>query len=130
VLPSQPTLSRFILWNVGFLSLLTGCAGGLGAWHRTELTPPQQFKPRQQVQVWHDDGADLWHGVRTLRDSLSGIPYHRPLECDSCRVSLPLAAIDSVGLGDLERAGMILGALPFVALGAAVIAMRLSWGDD
>jgi hypothetical protein len=33
-------------------------------------------------------------------DTLSAIPYFRPIECDSCRVRLPLREIDSLRLGD------------------------------
>ena len=131
MLPALPTiLSLRTLSRVRLLSLLTGCAGGFGSWHRVETTSAQHFSPRQQVQVWHDDRTVVWHGVRRVSDSLGGIPYHRPLECDSCRVSLPLVAIDSLRLGNLEQPGMIVGALPFVALAAIVVAMQLSWGKD
>jgi hypothetical protein len=128
---ARPTLLWLrTLTGAVLLSLLTGCAGGLGGWRRAEPAQAQHYRPRQQVQVWQDDRAVVWHGVRQARDSLSGIPYHRPLECDSCRVSLPLAAVDSVRLGNLERSGIILGALPFVALTAVVVALQLTWGDD
>lgn len=91
---------------------------------------PARFPPRQQVQVWHGGGPALWHGVRRESDSLSGIPYHQPIDCAGCRVSLPTAAVDSVRLGDLERPGMLLGAAPFVAMAVAALAIRLSWGSD
>jgi hypothetical protein len=126
--PTQ--LSRRLLNQVGLLAVLTGCAGGFGGWHQPKPALPQRFSPRQQVQVWHDHRTEVWHGVRRVRDSLSGTPYHRPLECDSCRVSLPITAIDSLRLGNLERPGLVLAALPFYALGVLVVAMRLDGGSD
>jgi hypothetical protein len=118
------------LREVGLITLLTGCAGGLAGWQRVESTPALDFTPRQQVQVWHDGRSDIWHRVRPVPDSLSGIPYHRPLDCDSCRVCLPLGAIDSLRLGRLERAGMMVGALPFLGLASVILALRLDWGND
>jgi hypothetical protein len=32
-------------------------------------------------------------------DSISGIPFTRPVECDSCRVSRARAGVDSVRIG-------------------------------
>jgi hypothetical protein len=40
------------------------------------------------------------HGIVLTDGSLSGIPYLRPLSCDSCRMALPLTSIDSLRTGD------------------------------
>lgn len=118
------------LAGLGVLAIVSGCAAGLVAWHRPATPGPRTFPPHQQVQVWHGGQADVWHGVRWTVSSRSGIPYHRRLECEQYRVTLPAEAIDSLRLGNLERAGFVAGAAPFVAVAAVVIAMRLGWGSD
>ncbi len=40
-----------------------------------------------------------WHAVMVNRDSLSGIPYNKPLDCDSCRRSISLIEVDSLKKG-------------------------------
>lgn len=40
------------------------------------------------------------HGLRIGPDSLSGIPFLKPIECDSCRVSIARAEVDSIRAGD------------------------------
>ncbi len=56
--------------------------------------------PRQQVEVWSGGAVRRWHAVHVGPDSISGIPYLRAIACDSCRIALPRAAVDSVRLGD------------------------------
>jgi hypothetical protein len=33
-------------------------------------------------------------------DSITGIPYLQPINCDTCRVALPRATVDSIRLGN------------------------------
>jgi len=40
-----------------------------------------------------------WRAVTVNRDALSGIPYNKPLDCDSCRRSIPLIEVDSLKKG-------------------------------
>jgi hypothetical protein len=40
------------------------------------------------------------HAVRLSNDSLSGVPFVKPPDCDSCRVSLPRDAVDSLRTGN------------------------------
>jgi len=47
--------------------------------------------------------------------ALRGIPYHRPLACDSCSVVIPRADVDSVRIGDLSN-----GLWKSVALGVGL----------
>jgi hypothetical protein len=79
------------------LMLIQGCGAG---WHQPAEVDPVTFKPRQQVQVWRDATFDRWHGVVVSPDTISGIPFRAPLNCDTCRVALPRAAVDSIRLGD------------------------------
>jgi hypothetical protein len=103
-----------------FLLLLTaGCGSG---WRRVDPAPAT-LRPRQQVQVWSGGHARVLHAVIRDRDSLSGVPFQLPPGCDSCRITLPLATIDSLRVGNMEGGAYksigvaLLGA---VALGAVL----------
>jgi hypothetical protein len=86
--------------NLWFLSALVLSATGCGAgWRSVSCLEPGPLRPRQQVQLWQEDKAHQVHGVVVDPDSISGIPFARPLECDSCRITLPRAELDSVRLG-------------------------------
>ena len=100
------------------LCLLEGCGAG---WHQPDDLGASPLKPRQQVQVWHGGSVDRWHGVQVTADSIAGIPFQRPLDCDSCRVAVSRATVDSLRLGDPEAAfwksvGLGLGSI--LAIGA------------
>ncbi len=71
-----------------------------GGWERVALPAPARLHTAKQVQVWRQGAMLQLHGVVVSGDSLSGIPFLRPLTCDTCRVTLPLASIDSVRTGD------------------------------
>ena len=80
--------------------VLSATAGSCGAgWRQTNLNTGQ-LAPRQQVQIWHDGSVSQWHHVRITLDSVMGIPYHLPAECDSCQLSLPRSSVDSARLGN------------------------------
>jgi hypothetical protein len=83
---------------VGLLGIwmLAGCGAG---WHRPPEVVPGPWSPRQQVQVWSAGHSVRWHAVIVGPDSISGIPFTRPVECDNCRVSLARTAVDSVRMG-------------------------------
>ncbi|MCX6069867.1 MAG: hypothetical protein NTU91_03260 [Chloroflexi bacterium] len=74
---------------------LAGCGAG---WHRTQpsLGP---LPVRQQVQVWHGGLVERWHAVMLSPDSVSGVPFLRPANCDSCRLAVSRADVDSVRAG-------------------------------
>ena len=99
--------------SFGILVLqVSGCAG----WHRVEPNVAARLKPSAQVQVWRGDSTDVLHGVVLTPDSVSGIPYFRPLACDSCRRGRPLAQVDGLRVGNRERAGLMLVGIPMAAL--------------
>lgn len=95
-----------------------------GAWERiADLSPDDTLPQRQQVQVWSAGKARVWHAVRFDADSVSGVPFHLSPSCDSCRVAIARAAVDSVRLGDPERIGMTFAGLvilAILAIGAAL----------
>jgi hypothetical protein len=104
-------VSRYaILTAVGAV----GCGAG---WHGVPVTP-RPVEARQQVQVWHQGRVEQWHAVVVTPESLSGIPFHRPVTCDSCRMAFSRAAIDSVRFGNpvagFWKTTALLIAAPFV----------------
>ena len=76
--------------------LTLGCGAG---WHRVDATP-RSLAVRQQAQIWQRSTALRWHAVQVTADSVSGIPFTQPTDCDSCRVVLPSAAVDSIRIGN------------------------------
>ena len=92
-----PAARRTIALVTGGALLSAACGAG---WHRPAQLEPGPLARRQQVEVWSGGAARRWHAVRVGPDSISGIPFLRPTNCDSCRTALPRAAVDSVRLGD------------------------------
>jgi hypothetical protein len=91
--------------------LSQGCGAG---WHRVGLVGP--YATGQQAQVWHGGRAEQWHAVVVRADSVTGVPYFNPVSCDSCRVAIPRAEVDSVRFGDpvagfLKSVGLVLAAM-------------------
>jgi len=70
--------------------LLGACLGG-----RARLDDSTPVDPWRGVDVWSHGQRLRLHGATVLLDSITGIPYDQPLTCDSCRVGLPRAQIDS-----------------------------------
>ena len=96
------------------------CGAG---WRRPTELNSGALQPRQQVQVWRQGSMTRWHAVVVTWDSISGIPFHRPIDCDSCRTPLPRAGVDSVRLGNPVAAfwksfGLVMGG--FLAMCVAV----------
>ena len=106
------------------VSLLCGCSG----WTRLALPSDTTLAPRQQVQVWSGSHARVLHAVRLSRDSLVGVPFEKPPSCDSCRVAIARSDVDSLRVGSMERAGIVVSALPFLAL--AFLAMAFAGMRD
>jgi hypothetical protein len=103
---------------IGLASLAALTAG----WHQTPELSHGPLAPRQQVEVWQGGELLRWHAVVVSRDSISGVSFLEPIECDSCRIALPRSAVDSVRLGNptagfLKSVGLGLGIL----VGSAMI---------
>jgi hypothetical protein len=100
-------------WGALVLLLLSLAACSAG-WHRIEPPPPSKLATGQQVQVWQGGRRVQLHAVRVDRDSISGVPFQKPADCDSCRISLPRSAVDSIRAGNptaafLKSVGLTLG---------------------
>ena len=81
---------------LGLALLQIGCGAG---WRSTDITPGPQ-RPRQQAQVWIGGRALRWHALVVSTDTISGVPFNQPPACDSCRVAVNRAEVDSVRFGD------------------------------
>jgi hypothetical protein len=77
--------------------VLCACSAG---WHRIQPAVPSSLPEGQQVQVWHDSTRAQLHAVRVDRDSISGVPFQKPRECDSCRIGFPTTSVDSLRAGN------------------------------
>ncbi len=109
------------------LSLVNGCGAG---WHREELSPERQLPARQQVQLWLSGETRVLHAVIVNPESVSGVPFQLPPDCDSCRVVVPRSAVDSMRLGNQERGLLGSMAIGYVALGVAALVLYFSVDTD
>ena len=81
-------------------------------WSGAKPPAPQEFSARRQIQVWSAGRSWRLHGVRVTADTLSGIHFMDPLQCDSCRIALPLATVDSIKTGRSEAASIAIVVVP------------------
>jgi len=115
------TASPRCLRTLALVALLVGCSPG---WHRVTPGPSEALNTRQQFQVWSHGQAHQWHGVRVSGDSVSGVPFTRSPDCDSCRVRLALADVDSLRAGN-PVAGLWNGVVLGLSLGMLALAVSL-----
>jgi len=101
--------------SIALLLIAGGCTPV--GWHRVDLT--SRFRRREQVKVWSRGSVERWHAVVFSRDSVSGIPYKLPLDCDRCRRSIALTEVDSL------RTATPLGAWVLIAVGATAVVYGL-----
>ena len=94
-LPLSPWTRRL---SIGLLWLTVGACGA--GWHQPEDLAPGTFSERQQVRVWEGDRTLRWHALVVTADSVSGIQWLEPVTCDSCRVTLARAQVDSLQFGN------------------------------
>ena len=83
------------LVTLGLVSIIASCARV----QRVALDPVPIFDTRDLVEVWGPDSTARLHAVRIDGDTLSGVSYLMPTSCDSCRISVPLAGVDSLRAG-------------------------------
>jgi hypothetical protein len=100
-------------------ALLPQAACGAG-WHRIQPVAPSSLPKRQQVQVWQGGRPLQLHAVRLTDDSISGVPHVRPPDCDSCRVGVPSASVDSLRAGNpsagfWKTTGLVIGGMVVLA---------------
>jgi hypothetical protein len=110
-------VSRFTGFRLGLslALLLSGCTPRL-----IPVQPPvaSAAPPRQVFRIYAGAAVAELHGVQWTADSVRGVPYFRPLACDTCRITLARTAIDSVKqVQGREALGMLAAALPLAAIG-------------
>lgn len=91
-------------------------------WSNARPPSPQHFAARRQVKVWAGTRSWRLHEVRLTADSLTGTDFMDPIGCDSCRIALSLAEVDSVKTGRSETASIAIIMVPlglFLVLAAA-----------
>jgi hypothetical protein len=109
-------MRRRLLWY-GLMTLSTTACGA--GWRQPAQLTPGPWPARRQVQIWVGPEMARWHGVVIRSDSISGVPFLEPPDCDSCRRVLPLARVDSVRVGNPEAGfwktlGLVVG-IPVLA---------------
>jgi len=100
------------------LAALTGCTH----WVKDEMVLAAPAPDaRKQFQIFTLDGPMRVHGVRLDSTSLSYVSYLLPPGCDSCRVTIPLATVDSVRTGRLSptRNGVLAVIVILLGIGMA-----------
>lgn len=112
---------------VSALWLASACGAG---WRREELSPERQLPARQQVQLWQGHQTRVLHAVIVGSDSVSGVPFHLPPECDSCRIAVERNAVDSMRLGNQERGAFRSLGIGYVALCVAAVLLYFSVDTD
>ncbi|HET8634242.1 MAG TPA: hypothetical protein VFL88_08855 [Gemmatimonadales bacterium] len=109
---------------VALLVLAVACAPAAA---RVSLQPGAAVEPEQRLALWQGVQVDTLHGVQVSDSTLSGVPVWQPASCDSCRVVLPLGAIDSVLELPHGRSTLVPAAAAVV--GAAAMAGIWAWSD-
>ena len=92
------TKRRILALAVAPLLVLSGACGA--GWHRPTPLHLGRMDEGQQVRVWHNGAVERWHSVIVTQDSIAGVHWRQPRGCDSCRVGLARAEVDSVQVGN------------------------------
>jgi hypothetical protein len=105
-------------------ALTSSCGAG---WHQPAVVGLGTWRARQQVQVWQHQTVLRWHAVQVTADSVIGIPFVQPIECERCRLAVARAAVDSLRLGDPVAGfwkSVGVGVAGVVALGVVICRKR------
>jgi hypothetical protein len=113
-------------WRSSTVALLCFASACGADWRRENITPERRLPPRQQVQLWMAGESRVLHALIVDSASVTGVPFHQPPDCDTCRVVVARSAVDSMRLGDQERGAWRSMGLGYVALGAAALILYLS----
>lgn len=93
------------------------------------LTPNTALKPRQQVEIWRGGNSRTLHAVRLTNDSISGVPIHLSPQCDTCRVAIPTATVDSTRVVNGERSALLTVGLVIGAAAVVLLVWNVTAGD-
>jgi hypothetical protein len=90
------------------LLFVAGCASPSGVhWMKEDIHPVAVRGDRRldRARIWSGDSVVEWRAVVVTRDSISGIPATVSQKCDSCRLTLPTSAVDSLSVGYDQSVG-------------------------
>jgi hypothetical protein len=94
---------------------------------RVALQPGVAVAPDQRLAFWQGPRVDSLQSVQVTDSTVSGIPTGQPTSCDSCRIELPLATVDSVFA--LPQRRSVLAPAATALVGAAAMAGIWAWSD-
>ncbi len=97
--------------------LMSGCV----SWEPTTIAAPTPVPANRVIRVWSGTRSVRWRAVQVTTDSLSGIPASATANCDTCRVALPLSAVDSTESQTSQALPLVLAAVPFIFLIASIM---------
>jgi hypothetical protein len=97
--------------------LLLAALAGCTHWVRDETVLQAPVPARDQLQIFTPTSTIRAHGIRSDSTTLSYVPYVMPPDCDSCRVTVPLASVDSIRSSKLSPGRNLLLLGFFLALG-------------
>lgn len=85
---------------------------------------PDQPATDRRFQIWSKGEHYELHAVKVTADTLVGVRYWHSPDCDSCRVAIPRAEVDSVRILAFdggETAIVSIIATPFILAGLLVL---------
>jgi hypothetical protein len=98
---------------------VSACAGP--NWQPLTLPSPAPLESKTIVEFHAKDSLVRLHGVRSSRDSVTGIPWLDHLTCDTCRVAYALADVSGVRTGNPGAGAWALGAPIFIVTGSGLL---------
>ncbi len=108
------------------LLLLSACSSFQAGRPLDQL--PLPVPPEKRVEVWSAGERYQLHALTLDADSLRGVRWWHDPKCDSCRVSLARASVDSVRTLRYDGSGT--GILVVLALPAAFMLWLITRGPD
>ena len=73
-------------------------------WSPSHAPEPESLPANRQVRVWTSQHTYRLHAVQFTSDSLIGVPFQESGKCDSCRVAIAIADVDSLQTGGSSEA--------------------------
>lgn len=102
-------------WSVTLL-LVAGCAPSGTGWAVDQVPTPLPAEERYEVLTRR--GSYLLHAVTLDADSLRGVQWGKPADCQECRVAVPRSTVEMVRLApdDSRQYLIFLGTMAAIAL--------------
>ena len=94
-------------------------------WSRPEPPSPAEYPSTRNIKVWAKGRTLRLHNVHFRNDTLIGVPSTAAPDCDSCRVYLPIAQVDSVQADPSDTLPIALAMVPI-----AIVVLLLHSFDE